>query len=277
MTAIAERRRAPTPPVRPDLTARNTPDTPPENVPPRPGSWRETPSGSLTTTGLAVAENGLRVAQPLVIGLAINDLQSGSFVGLLVLLATQLLQTLTGTGRRMAACRLAEDLDHRGPSATFYTDTIPMTIRTLFAIGGSLALLAWYDPALAFMCGLMSLPTILLGSSYARKLTDLERARRREEVTDAAPGTPSPRIGMHLPRPSWDVRQNDALAIHVGLTQVFMLGALALPLVRAATNPALPTGDLFAIIGSALMLTGGLGGLPRLLRQWHQPGRPISR
>ncbi|MFG0335521.1 MAG: hypothetical protein ACF8TS_19345 [Maioricimonas sp. JB049] len=296
MTAIAERQGADTPAAHGKGTAPIDPDEPAAYV----AAWQvacdQQRKGLLTTAGLSIAEHALRVAQPLVLGIAINGLLSGSFVGLLIVFAQQLGQTLAATGRHMSASRLAANTgqpgfaaaavgdsyapglpSRGGDAASLFAKITPTSLRTVFSILGALALLAWYDPMLAAMCGLMMIPAFLLGVSFTRKLAELDG---NQDHGDAAETTATFELASsweRSPRPAWQVRYADAQAVHVGLIRLFTLGALALVLVHAATNRSLPAGDLFAIVCYTLMFMSGLGELPQLLRQWRGQSRPREK
>ncbi|QDU39948.1 hypothetical protein Mal4_43020 [Maioricimonas rarisocia] len=297
MTAIAGRQGVQVPTAHVEETAPIEPDEPSAYIATRQVTSRQYQAGVLTTAGLSVAESAFRVAQPLVLGYAINGLLSGSFVGLLIVLAQQLGQILAGTARRMSSSRLETDPERPecgseivtpkslsswvlplSPDGTNrFADAIPTSVQTLFSVLGALAFLAWYDLMLAAMCGLMTVPALLLGVSYVRKLAELDgNHHRRDNPADTAVPPVASRWERSS-RPCWRVRYADAQAIHVGLIRLFTLGALALVLVHAATNRSLPAGDLFAIVCYTLMFMSGLSALPQLLRRWRQRPRAQER
>ncbi len=121
----------------------------------RPNKWR-----ILATYGLFSLENLLRLAQPLVVGWAINDLLASSYRGLIWFLAQHLAHLAIGTVRQMydtraftaiytdLAAELVADQRAQGIAVSrvaarsamsrnyveFFEQYVPMVIRALYSV-----------------------------------------------------------------------------------------------------------------------------------------------
>jgi hypothetical protein len=157
--------------------------------------WSHYRGKLLLTYALFCVENLLMLAQPLALGLAINDLLQSSYRGLMIFLGQHLAHLLIGTLRQMydtrafagITAKLSSDLvmNQRGREVPvsqvaarsalsrhyvdFFEHEVPMVFRSLFSVVGALALLAWYDPWLVPLCLALIGPAWMLNSVYGRK------------------------------------------------------------------------------------------------------------
>jgi hypothetical protein len=229
--------------------------------------------------GLLTAESLLRLAQPLMIGLAINDLIASSFRGLLLFAGGFLALTLTAAVGEMVRTRVfaslhARLLAPRRPDADSVSAVsqspskmlewleriLPDQLHTFVSVGGSLLLLGWYDLTLIPFGLLLIAPFWLMqaASEPGAAASHQSRPQRRttlKEIDEAG----------HLPQyleaeRSRRVRLSDTAAIRVALTELFVLGMLASAIVHflglGAAPP--PAGDVFAVVCYLLLFAAGL-------------------
>src|SRR5262245_37929158 len=142
----------------------------------------------LITYALFNLENLLRLAQPWVLGLAINGLMHSSYVELIVLVVQHLAHLLVGTLRRMYDTRaftsiyteLATGLvgDQRGRKVAvsrvaarsalsrefveFLERHVPVLFRSSYSVVGALVFLGLYDWMLVPLCLALAVPAYLL-------------------------------------------------------------------------------------------------------------------
>lgn len=245
------------------------------------------PQSALRTNALVAIECLLRVAQPLAIGLAINDLLDASVRGLLVFAVQHLLLMSATAVRTMAATRAGASLQadlrvestcSSGSGGTDRYSTAPVgltgssqnQLERSVVVGGSLLLLAWYDLTLLPFCLLLIVPVALLRTAgeLASPTMSVRRGRQQEVTCEH-----SAAHGNHL-RPSREthlrsgVPQGDAAAIRGALIDLFVLGMLASALVHylGCGESAPPPGDIFAVVSALLLFAKGLKGGP--VRAW---------
>lgn len=249
----------------------------------------------LLTYALFNLENILRLLQPLVLGLAINDLLLGSYLGLALFVAQHLGHLAVGTLRRMYDTRtftgiytdLASGLVIRqrdrqvAVSAVaarstlsrvfveFFERDVPALVRALYSVIGALVLLAWYDWLLVPLCVVLLAPAYMLNKLYGRKTFLCNRRLHDElerEVAVIHQGKPA-EIRDHYQRVAgWRVKLSDWEALNFGLMELFILGLMVAALARSCHLGAAP-GDIFAIFRYVLMFIMGLDSVPILVQQ----------
>lgn len=245
---------------------------------------------------LFCVENLLRLAQPFALGWAINDLLVGSTTGLFVLIGQHVLHLLIGLGRQAfdtrvftsiyskLATRMIVEQRGRGVDVSrvaaraslsreyveFFERSIPMLMRSLFSIVGSLIMLAWYDWMVVAACIVLLAPTAWLNRIYSRRTRRLSRRLhdQLEREVDVITPADEKSVREHFNRVAETrVRMSDAEAINFGLMETFILGAIILVLLRATGLPNLQAGDIFAIFRYLMLLLMGLDQVPRLVQQ----------
>jgi ABC-type multidrug transport system fused ATPase/permease subunit len=250
----------------------------------------------LFTYGLFTLENLLVLAQPLVLGLAINGLLQSSYLGLGLFVVQHFSHVLIGTLRRMydarAFIRIYNDLASRlvleqrrrevdvsrvaARSALsreivdFFERYLPVLLQGLYAVSGALVMLTFYDWRLVPWCLGLVLPLWLFNTSYARKTLRLSRSLHDEleqEVEVITDGRTAAVEGHYHRVGSWRIRLMDAEAINFSVMEVFVLGLLAVALVRSCLLPGASAGDIFAVFRYVLMFITGLDGVPMLVQQ----------
>ena len=249
----------------------------------------------LLTYFLFNVENLLRLAQPLVIGLAINDLLHDSSFGLLLFVAQHLTHLLISTLRQMYDTRvytaiysdLATKLvvEQRGRDVgvsrvaarsslsrefvEFFENHVPLLIRSSYSIVGALVMLAFYDRLLVPICLGLLVPAVVLNRIYSRKTFELSRQlhdQLEHEVDVIEPGR-EPAVRRHYESVAgWRVKLSDCEALNFGTMELFVLGVLVLALLRTCSTPAVSAGAIFAVFRYVLMLLMGLDSVPKLVQ-----------
>ncbi len=250
----------------------------------------------LTTYTLINIENGLRLAQPFVLGLAINGLLRASYTGLLWFIAQHLLHMLISSLRRMYDTRAftsvyshlaadvivtqrAQRVDVSKVAARsvlsrayvdFFEQHVPLLFRALYSVAGALAMLAFYDSRLIGFCVLLIIPATLLNAAYGRTTFELSRRLhdRLENEIDVIRQGDYREIREHYDAVArWRIKLSDAEAINFSLMELFVLAVLATSLVHycATANPE--AGDIFAVFRYVLLFIMGVDSVPKLVQQ----------
>ena len=249
----------------------------------------------LLTYFLFNVENLLRLAQPFVLGLAINDLLHDSSFGLLLFVAQHVTHLLISTLRQMYDTRvytaiysdLATKLvvEQRGRDVgvsrvaarsslsrefvEFFENHVPLLIRSSYSIVGALVMLAFYDRLLVPICLGLLLPAVVLNRIYSRKTFELSRRlhdQLEHEVDVIEPGR-EPAVRRHYDSVAgWRVKLSDCEALNFGTMELFVLGVLVLALLRTCSTPTVSAGAIFAVFRYVLMLLMGLDSVPKLVQ-----------
>lgn len=249
----------------------------------------------MLTYALFNLENLLRLAQPFVLGWAINDLLAGTYLGLLVFVAQHLGHLAIGTWRQMydtrvftglytdLATRLVSEQRGQGIDVSrvaarsslsrelveFFERHVPLVVRSLYSIVGAMVMVAWYDAMLVPLCGLLVVPVCLLNLRFSRQTHRLSRQLHDElehEVNAIDTGSAAAARGHFGRVAGWRVRLSDAEAINFGLTELFVLGLLAAVLIRFCSAATASPGDIFAVFRYVLMFIMGLDSVPQVVQ-----------
>ena len=250
----------------------------------------------LFTYLLFVVENLLLLAQPLVIGIAINDLFASSYRGLLLFLGQHSLHLAIGTTRQMYDTRVFTRIytevagglvlqQRRSGVATssvvarstlsrefvdFFERHVPIVMKSLFSIVGALLLLAWYDWLLVPICLGLLIPAAILNHRYGGQAlfhSGQLHDQFEREVHIIGEGTNS-QVRHHfstLARCRVDL--SDCEAINFALMELFVMGVIALSLVHYCLNATIQAGDVFAVFRYVLMFVVGLDSIPTIVGQ----------
>ncbi|MFQ5730674.1 MAG: ABC transporter six-transmembrane domain-containing protein [Planctomycetaceae bacterium] len=250
----------------------------------------------LFTYALFNAENVLRLAQPLVLGLAINGLLKGSYAGLALFVVQHLAHLGISTLRRMYDTRafntiyteLATGLvtEQRGRSVDvsrvsarsalsrgyveFFEEHVPLMIRAGYSVVGALLLLGWYDWMLVPFCAVLVLPAVLLNAAYGRKtLTLSKQLHDRFELEVGVIGRgDAGEVRRHYDDVAESrVRLSDAEAVNFGLMELFILGLMVAALIHFCAGGTVQAGDIFAVFRYVMMFIMGLDAVPKLVHQ----------
>lgn len=250
----------------------------------------------LITYALFNIENILRLAQPFVLGLAIDGLLKSSYVGLLWFAAQHLAHMLIGSFRRMYDTRvfsevytdLATQLVGRqreqrvGVSRVaarsslsrsfveFFERYVPLAIRSCYSILGAVVMLAFYDWFLILFCVGLVVPAVLLNVAYSRKTLQLTGGLNDgiEREVDVIDRNDVGEVRDHyddLAR--WRIRLSDAEAINFSVMELFVLATLVGTLVHFCASGSPQPGEIFAVFRYVLMFIMGIDSVPRLVEQ----------
>ena len=253
----------------------------------------------LLTYALFNVENLLKLAQPFVLGLAINDLLVGSYVGLLIFVAQHVSHMGISRWRQRYDTRvfndvyagLATDLisGQRGENietsrvaarsalsrhyVDFFEQYLPMVIKSAYSVVGALVMLGLYDWTLIPVCLGLLLPATLLNMAYSRKTFSLNRKLHDEleKEVDVIEQNDAAEVRRHFDVVGlWRVKLSDAEAANFCLMELFVLGVMAVALVKFCSTGSAEPGDIFAVFRYVLLFIMGLDSVPRLVEQWSR-------
>ncbi len=263
------------------------------------GIFSENRRRILVTYGLFNLENLLKLAQPFVLGLAINDLLAGRFLGLLLFVAQHVLHMTISAARQMYDTRVftgiytelatgliigqrssnieTSRVAARSSMSRSYTDFfelyVPLVLTSAYSIVGALLMLGWYDWTLVPLCLGLLVPAALLNAAYGRKTLRLSRRLHDEfeNEVDIIHRNDTDEVRRHFGRiGDWRVRLSDAEATNFCLMELFVLGVMAVALVQFCRSATAEAGDIFAVFRYVLMFIMGLDSVPRLVSQWSR-------
>jgi hypothetical protein len=258
----------------------------------------------LLTYGLFTLENLARLAHPFVLGLAVHDLLSASYRGLLLFVLQHAVYVLVSGGRRMydtrAFSHIYTDLASRLVLAqrgrvelsrlaarsalsrevvSFFERDVPVALEVLYSLAGAAAMLALYDWMMVPLCLLLLLPLYRLNCSYGRLMLRLNgrlNDQVEREVDTIGRGRPR-EVRRHYRRLArWRVALSDGEAFNFGQMEVFVLGLMAVALLRSCATGGADAGAVVAVFRYVQMFAGGLGGVPLLVQQINRI-RDITR
>ena len=155
----------------------------------------------LLTYFLFNVENLLRLAQPLLLGWAINGLLGSSYRGLIIYACGHTAHMMMRTVRQMydtrtftriyadRAGQLVVDQRERGVDVSrvaarttlsrefvdFFERHVPLMMRAMYSIVGALIMLVFFDWVVALLCLVLALPACILNFVYGRKTLTLSR------------------------------------------------------------------------------------------------------
>jgi ABC-type multidrug transport system fused ATPase/permease subunit len=251
-------------------------------------------------------ENLLKLAQPLVLGLAINDLLAGSTTGLIVLVAQHLTHLVISRGRQRYDTRVYNDIytsiateliteQRLGQIETsrvaarsalarhyieFFELYVPLVVKSAYSVIGAILMLGWYDWTLIPLCLGLLVPATWLNLSYSRQTFVFNRKLHDElerEVEIIEHNRPA-EVREHFDIVgAWRVRLSDAEAKNFCLMELFILGVMAAALVKfcwvgsgASAAAAPEAGDIFAVFRYVMLFIMGLDSIPRVVAQWSR-------
>lgn len=251
------------------------------------------------TYGLFGIENLLRLSQPLLIGLAINDLLHQSYFGLLLFIAGQALHMAIRVCRQMYDTRAftsiysdrasqlvlhqrASDVDVSTVAARsalarefveFFERHVPIIIQSLFSLVGAVLILAWYDWMLVLFCAALIVPSLILNLYFGRKslrLSGLLHDQLEAEVEIIKQPT-AEKVREHYDAAArWRIKLSDNEATTMGLMESFVLLLMIAALVRFCTLPQANAGDIFAVFRYVLLFITALDRVPMLVNQFSR-------
>ena len=250
----------------------------------------------LVTYALLNLENLLRLAQPFVLGLAIDGLLHASCTGLVLFAVQHVAYTLISVLRRLydmraftgiytdVATRLVREQRGRGVAVSqlaarsalsrafvdFFELDVPSVLQAVYSVGGAQVMLGLYDWLLVPLCLVLVVPAFVLNWVYGRKTLFLNRGLNDEferEVTFIAAGDAADVRGHYSRVARWRVRLANWDALNFGLMECFVLALLVTALGRFCLTPGAEAGDIFAVFRYLLMFLMGLDAVPVLVEK----------
>ena len=261
--------------------------------------FRDNRGQMLATWALFCVENLLRMLQPFMLGLAINDLLNHSWRGLALFICQHLTYMLTGTARQIYDARvysavytdLATDLVTRQRQqkidvsrvaarsslsrayVDFFQQHLPMIIRASWSVGGALVMLALYDVRLILWCAGLILPAVLLNLFYARQTGIFSRGLHNQlegEVGVIRFGDPVTVKRHFRAVADWRIRLSDAEALNFSLMELFVMGLIVATLVQYCLSGSVFAGDVFAVFRYVMLFVMGLDSVPTIVEQFSR-------
>ena len=283
---------------------------PPSESPPQanPGSARRTWSREVwdlarghrikiaSTYLLFNVENVVRLAQPLLLGWAINGLIQGTYRGLIWFACGHLIHLLLRSARQMLDTRTftsiysdaATDLVIRQRKTgidvsrisarsnlfrefvEFLEHQVPRMMRSAYSVVGALVMLAFYDGMLIVYCSAMLIPAGVLYWFYGGQTLRLSRKLHNELEREVGMVDQGSRAQLHdhyrhVARAR--IQLSDWEALTTGLMELFVLTLMVCGLLRYCTMAGTAPGDIFAVFRYVLLFVMGLDSLPVLVSQ----------
>ncbi len=251
------------------------------------------------TYALFVLENVLRLAQPLLIGWAINDLLQSSWFGLAIFAVGQALHMGIRVARQMYDTRAftgiysekashlvlgqrEENIDVSTVAARsamardfveFFERHVPIVIQSLFSLVGAVLLLAYYDSVLVLYCAALIVPAMILNFVFGRKslrLSGLLHDQLEREVEVIRQPTRQGVDDHYSAVARWRIKLSDNEALTMGLMETFVLLLMIAALFRFCTLPGAAAGDIFAVFRYVLLFITALDRVPMLVNQFSR-------
>ncbi|MCA8989690.1 MAG: hypothetical protein KDA78_18730 [Planctomycetaceae bacterium] len=246
---------------------------------------------------LLIVENLLRLAQPFLLGLAVNGLLSNHYWGLWAFLAGHGLHMGFQFSRQMydtrvysrmyadrvsgLICRqreagiptslVAARASLSRQFVTFVEKQIPQMVSALFSCVGAVGMLFYYDYRVVIACVLTAIPVFILNAWYSSRVKHVSRALhdRWENEIEIVEQASDAEVSDHYHRMSdcW-VKMSDLEANTTGLTELFIMGLMAYALLVVCRIPEILAGDIFAVFRYLMMFVVAIDTVPRLVEQY---------
>lgn len=250
----------------------------------------------LGTYALFNLENTLRLLQPYLLGMAVNDLLRASYGGIGLFIAVQSAYMAIATLRRLhdtrsftriygdLACFLIAEHYEQGHPASriaarsqlsrelveFFEREVPVVLNTAYSMGGALILLALFDFKVALFCLVWLAGALFLARRIGRKTLALNRRLNDQferEVEVIAGGDRQQVCGHFQQMRNERIKLSDCQGLHFGLMEILGLGLTAAAMLRLCLAPDAKAGDVVSGLGYITMFTLSLSNLPLLVAQ----------
>ena len=235
--------------------------------------------------------------RPFFLGIAINDLIKGSYVGLLILCLVHVIWLVAGTCRHMYDTRTysaiytslvtkllarkfrksdISKLSAHSGLAREYVDFLEYdlvyVVEAAYSLLGSLILLLFYDPAIVAVCFAILLPVSRLGYVYGKKMKELNKMKNDElekQVDVISSGNYSNISGHFDKLRKWQISISDKEAWNFGIMEIFVLIVIGISLVITgkAGDGNLMAGSYIAIYSYILKFVTGLDTIPYIIQR----------
>jgi hypothetical protein len=244
---------------------------------------------------LVTSENLLMLAQPWALGQAINHLLRSSPRGLVVLVLLYLIYLLVSAARRMydgrvftrvyadLATRLVLEQRRREIDVSrvvarsalsrefvqFFQVYLPLVLQAVYSLAGALAMLCYYDWTLMACCLALVAPVCAVNYFFTRKVLRLNVRLHDElerEVSVIMEGDPREVSRHYHGVSSWRIKLADSEAFNYGVIELFVIGLLAVGLLRSCALPGVAAGDILAVFRYVILFVTALDALPVLIQ-----------
>ncbi|HYV36202.1 MAG TPA: ABC transporter six-transmembrane domain-containing protein [Gemmataceae bacterium] len=250
----------------------------------------------LITYALFNLESLLQLAQPFLLGLAIDDLFHDSMRGV-ILLAVQHLSFVALTVLRRVydvrtfgrictnlAVRLVTQQRQEGAGVSavaarsalsrevvsFFQHDIPVVVQVIYSVLGGLVMLCFYDMMLVLLGLALMAPVLVLNRFYSRvslKINSQLHDELEREVTCITGNDPQAVHAHYEKVNNHRIRLFDAEAANFGMLQIAILGVMVAALVRCCSILDGQVGNVFAVFRYVMTVVTGLQGVPLLVQQ----------
>ncbi|MFM8568582.1 MAG: ABC transporter six-transmembrane domain-containing protein [Candidatus Kapaibacterium sp.] len=231
--------------------------------------------------------------RPYFLGEAVNDLQEGTFKGLVTLLAVHAAWMSIGTVRQMYDTRtytaIYKDivlrfmrthggtkdvsvLSARSTLARDFTEFLEFDIVYIVEAGynilGSLFMLYFYEPSVLTICAAVLIPVLFVSRLYGRAMERITRQRNDEleRQVDVITSRDEALIEDHYAKlGGWQIRLSDIQARNFGFMEVTVMIVLGSALVlshQQTGGEGLWAGDIVGIYSYILKFLSGLDTIP---------------
>lgn len=252
----------------------------------------------LLSYGLFAAENVVRLAQPAVLGQAIDDIFRQTGRGTLLLSITYLAYIILGWIRRMYDTRVfghiyvavttplvlcqrkqqvpASMVVARSALAReivdFFERDVPVAVAAFFSLAGALLMIGYYDPLLLLMSVAVVISAFALCRRTMQRCEELNgrlNDQLEHEVRVIQESAPA-EIKEHYKRLAcWRVRLSDWDAANFGLMELLTCGLLLAAFLRSGwgAGGAVAVGEIVAVMRYVILFETGVITLPVLAGQ----------
>jgi ABC-type multidrug transport system fused ATPase/permease subunit len=249
----------------------------------------------LTYSLFAIEMLGL-LLRPYFLGEAVNGLISGSYNGLIMLVAAHLLWVVMGTLRHMYDSRTYSDIytslvvrlmnrnknkdlsklsAHSNLSREFIDFLefdLNYVIEAVYNIAGSLLLLCLYDAQVVMLCMLMLVPVSVTSYIYGKRMRRLNKLKNDEleNQVDVLASKNTLRIHQHYHKlRRWQIKISDQEAWNFGVMELLVMVIISASLIISSkTNGrVMQAGDLIGIYTYILKFVNGLDTVPYMIQR----------
>ena len=230
-------------------------------------------------------------------GEAINDLIKGSFRGLIVLAAVQLICMAVGTLRHIFDTRTytaiytslvtnflrrgyqRSDLSKLSARSTLARDIVDFleqdlvyVIEAAYNVVGSLIILFFYDKSIVAICLLVLVPVSIVSRKYGRKMNELNRLKNDElekQVDIINTGDPHQIRRHYAALRNWQIRISNKEAWNFSFMELMVLLIIVVSLLMSRNHhpEAMLAGNLFGIFSYILKFASGLDTIPYTIQR----------
>jgi len=236
--------------------------------------------------------------RPFFLGLAINDLLKGSYLGLIYLSVCHLTWLIVGTIRHMYDTRtysaiytsLVTSFLHRKLTTTnvsklsahstlsreivdFLETDFPYIIEAIYNIFGSLILLCFYEKTVVIICFIILFPVFVLSFFYGKKmrsLTQYKNDQLENEVNIISNGNKDSINNHYKLLRKWQIKISDKEAWNFGIMEILVLIIISASLL-VSTNflgTSVLAGTMIGMYNYLLRFVSGLDTIPYLVQRY---------